>query len=89
MKRKETIEFVRDTPVMKQHPLQEDCWLCDYIGEGDQKVIHNREVFTPPNGSDPRYQFELWDDEGFISAYRIKIRVWDDNVKMLINEDTA
>ena len=47
-KRKETIEFVRDTPVMIQHPFQEDYWPWNYFGEGEQKVIHNRKVFNPP-----------------------------------------
>ena len=93
-KRKETIEFVRDTPVMIQHPFQEDYWPWDYFGEGEQKVIHNRKVFNPPNadpsfGCHSRYEFELWDDYGFISVCRIRIKVWNDNVKMLLNEEAA
>jgi len=82
MKHKERVEFVREIPVEKQHLLgghwEDYSFLRDLAYE-----ITNRKVFIPPNGYCPRYQFELWDDDGYIGAYRIKQEVWDESVRML------
>ena len=86
MKHKEKIILVKDTPVERNIF---GFWEDSIFVPDMQYEISNRKLFTPPNGADPRYQFELWDDEGFIGAYRIKIKVWNDNVKMLLNEEAA
>lgn len=90
--KRETITVVRDTPVEKQHFLQPDYWHDWVFIEHTAYEISNRQVFTPPNGCDyaePRYQFELWDDQGLIGAYRMKTKVWNDNVKMLANKQAT
>jgi hypothetical protein len=93
MKHKERVEFVRDIPVEKQHPVGGHWHDWAFVQDCPYE-ISNRQEFIPPNGADPRlidprYQFELWDDEGFIGAYRIKTKVWDESVRMLEIKETA
>lgn len=82
LKHQERIVCVRETPVEKQC-WRTGVWQDHTFIEALPYEISRRENFTPANGADPRYQFELWDEQGFIGAYRIKIKVWDDCVKIL------
>jgi len=88
MKRKERVEFVRDIPVEKQHPVGGHWHDWAFVQDCPYE-ISNRQSNFYMDGSDPRYQFELWDNEGYIGSYRIKIKVWNESVRMLEINETA
>jgi len=83
----ERVEFVRDIPVYKLHPVSGQ-WHDHSFPKNLAYEIVNRQTFMIDDFRS-YFQFELWDNEGYIGSYRIKIEVWNESVKMLEIKETA